>query len=132
VQSQLLDLADRQFLLRGLLDQLNRGAHVELAGDVVGDEAGAVFGHALGLLAGVVDGAVDGGGGFVEVGGDGALFDLDGNFPIVPGLHPINNGLNIPNSQLDTRPRSRKQNENPQTAYGKILLVPHVLICSDQ
>lgn len=49
-------------------------ADVEFAGDDVGEEAGAVFAHEVGLTAGGVDGGVDSGGGFVEVGGDGALF----------------------------------------------------------
>ena len=57
---------------------------------------------------------------------------LDGNFPVVPGLHPIDNGLDISNAQLDTRPRSREQNENPQAASGKILLVAQVLVCGNQ
>ena len=57
---------------------------------------------------------------------------LNGYLPIDPGLHPVDNGLNFFNTQLDTRPGSRTQDENPQLSSAKILLVPYVLVGRDQ
>ena len=56
----------------------------------------------------------------------------NGNLPIVPGLHPIDNDPNTFNSQLATRAGSRSHNENPQLSSGKTLLIPHFLGCSNQ
>lgn len=44
----------------------------------------------------------------------------------------INSSLDIINAQLDTWPRSRKQDENRYLPARKILLVLKILICGDQ